>query len=83
MFLPVFPVLYCFFITVFFSPFPSIAASVGGSAVTDADHLSHGSADSSSEVNSEEHNVFTHSRSMEDTTDNHCGTGTDLLKLQI
>ncbi|XP_026208324.1 DENN domain-containing protein 4C isoform X2 [Anabas testudineus] len=51
------------------------AASVGGSAVTDADHLSHGSADSSSEVNSEEHNVFTHSRSMEDTTDNHCGTG--------
>ncbi|XP_041820417.1 DENN domain-containing protein 4C isoform X1 [Chelmon rostratus] len=51
------------------------AASIGGSAVTDADRLSHGSADSSSEVNGEEHNLFAHSHSMEDTTDNHCSTG--------
>lgn len=61
----------------------STAASIGGSAVTDNDHLSHGSADSSSEVNSEDNNVFTHSQSMEDTTDNHCGAGTGSLKLQI
>ncbi|XP_035531265.1 DENN domain-containing protein 4C isoform X2 [Morone saxatilis] len=51
------------------------AASIGGSAVTDADRLSHGSADSSSEVNGEEHNLFPHSHSMEGTTDNHCSTG--------
>ncbi|XP_034532128.1 DENN domain-containing protein 4C isoform X2 [Notolabrus celidotus] len=46
-----------------------------GSAVTDVDRLSHGSADSSSEVNGEEHNLFAHSHSLEDTTDNHCSTG--------
>uniref|UniRef100_A0A673APB0 DENN/MADD domain containing 4C n=1 Tax=Sphaeramia orbicularis TaxID=375764 RepID=A0A673APB0_9TELE len=44
------------------------------SAVTDADRLSHGSADSSNEVNGED-NVFAHSHSMEDTSDNHCNTG--------
>uniref|UniRef100_A0A671YX96 DENN domain containing 4C n=1 Tax=Sparus aurata TaxID=8175 RepID=A0A671YX96_SPAAU len=56
-------------------------ASKGGSALTDADRLSHGSADSSNEVNGEEHNVFAHSHSMEDTSDNHCSTGTDSQKL--
>lgn len=50
-------------------------ASIGSSAVTDADRLSHGSADSSSEVNGEEHSVFAHSHSMEDTSDGHCNTG--------
>nr|XP_020444523.1 DENN domain-containing protein 4C isoform X2 [Monopterus albus] len=48
--------------------------TTGGSAVTDTDHLSHGSADSSSEVNGEEHNLFAHSHSMGDATDNHCST---------
>ncbi len=61
----------------------SPAASKGGSAVPDADRLSHGSADSSSEVNGEEHNLFAHSHSMEDATDNHCNAGTDALKLQV
>ncbi|XP_075999817.1 DENN domain-containing protein 4C isoform X2 [Genypterus blacodes] len=41
------------------------AASAGGSAVTEADRLSHGSADSSSEMNGEEHSV----------TGNHCIKG--------
>nr|XP_046236912.1 DENN domain-containing protein 4C isoform X2 [Scatophagus argus] len=50
------------------------AASLGGSVVTDADRLSHGSADSSSEVNGEDHRLV-HSHTMEDTTDNHCSTG--------
>ncbi|XP_068569583.1 DENN domain-containing protein 4C isoform X2 [Cebidichthys violaceus] len=54
---------------------PTTAASIVGSAVTDADRLSHGSADSSSEVNGEEHNLFVHSHGMEDTADNHCSTG--------
>uniref|UniRef100_A0A3Q3QTP5 UDENN domain-containing protein n=1 Tax=Monopterus albus TaxID=43700 RepID=A0A3Q3QTP5_MONAL len=57
--------------------------TTGGSAVTDTDHLSHGSADSSSEVNGEEHNLFAHSHSMGDATDNHCSTGTDSPKLHI
>ncbi|XP_060887884.1 DENN domain-containing protein 4C isoform X2 [Labrus mixtus] len=51
------------------------AASEEGSAATEVDRLSHGSADSSSEVNGEEHNLFAHSHSLEDTTDNHCSTG--------
>ncbi|XP_029310522.1 LOW QUALITY PROTEIN: DENN domain-containing protein 4C [Cottoperca gobio] len=51
------------------------AASRGGSAVTDADRLSHGSADSSSEVNGEEHNLFAHSHGMEDTAETHRSTG--------
>lgn len=58
-----------------------LVASIRGSFVADNDHLSHGSADSSSEVNSEDNNVFTHSQSLEDATDNHCGTGTGALKL--
>ncbi|XP_034083015.1 DENN domain-containing protein 4C isoform X1 [Gymnodraco acuticeps] len=49
------------------------ATSLGVSAVNDADRLSHGSADSSSEVNSEEHNRLAHG--TEDTTDKHCSTG--------
>ncbi|XP_018546269.1 DENN domain-containing protein 4C isoform X1 [Lates calcarifer] len=48
------------------------AASKGGSAVTDADRLSHGSADSSNDVNGE---VFVHDHGMEDATDNHCSAG--------
>ncbi|KAM4611923.1 DENN domain-containing protein 4C isoform 1-T2 [Polymixia lowei] len=43
------------------------AASTDGSAVSNGDRLSHCSADSSSEVNGEEH--------MGDSTDNHCSTG--------
>ncbi|KAM6894658.1 DENN domain-containing protein 4C isoform 2-T2 [Lycodopsis pacificus] len=54
---------------------PTTAASIGGSAVTDADRLSHGSADSTGEVNGEEHDLFVHSHGMEDTVDNHCSTG--------
>uniref|UniRef100_A0AAQ6ABI8 UDENN domain-containing protein n=1 Tax=Amphiprion ocellaris TaxID=80972 RepID=A0AAQ6ABI8_AMPOC len=54
---------------------PSVAASVGGSAVTDSDRLSHGSADSSSEVNGEEHDVFAPSHDMGDTADSRCSTG--------
>ncbi|TNN83909.1 DENN domain-containing protein 4C [Liparis tanakae] len=52
---------------------PATAPSIGGSAVADADRLSHGSADSSSEVNGEERNLFAHG--MGDTADSHCGTG--------
>ncbi|KAK9524655.1 hypothetical protein VZT92_017027 [Zoarces viviparus] len=54
---------------------PATAASIGGSAVTDADRLSHGSADSSGEVNGEGHDLFVHSHGMEETVDNHCSTG--------
>lgn len=58
--------------------FPRTAASNKAvSAATDADRLSHGSADSSTEVNGQEHNLFAHSHTMEDTTENHCSTGTD------
>ncbi|TDG99800.1 hypothetical protein EPR50_G00198010 [Perca flavescens] len=53
---------------------PTLSAT-GGSAVTDSDRLSHGSADSSSEVNGDEHNLFAHSTGTEDTTDNSCSTG--------
>uniref|UniRef100_UPI003AAF386A DENN domain-containing protein 4C isoform X3 n=1 Tax=Centroberyx gerrardi TaxID=166262 RepID=UPI003AAF386A len=51
------------------------AASTGGSAVSDGDRLSHGSADSSSEVNGEEHTLFARSLVMGDSTNNHCSTG--------
>ncbi|XP_074555234.1 DENN domain-containing protein 4C isoform X2 [Halichoeres trimaculatus] len=51
------------------------AATKEVSEVTDVDRLSHGSGDSSSEVNGEEHNLFAHSHSLEDTTENHCSTG--------
>ncbi|KAF0023441.1 hypothetical protein F2P81_024071 [Scophthalmus maximus] len=51
------------------------AASIGGSAVNDTDRLSHGSADSSNEVNGEYHNLFALGDGMEDATDNHCSTG--------
>ncbi|KAF0029367.1 hypothetical protein F2P81_018472 [Scophthalmus maximus] len=60
--------------------FPS--ASIGGSAVNDADRLSHGSADTSNEVNGEDHNPFAHTDGMEDTTDNHCSTESDGLSVQ-
>ncbi|XP_058480308.1 DENN domain-containing protein 4C [Solea solea] len=50
------------------------AASVGGPAVTEADRLSHGSADSSNEVNGGGHNLFAHGH-IEEATDNHCSTG--------
>uniref|UniRef100_A0A8D0AJB4 DENN domain containing 4C n=1 Tax=Sander lucioperca TaxID=283035 RepID=A0A8D0AJB4_SANLU len=47
--------------------------------VTQFKHLNtvsfHGSADSSSEVNGEEHNLFAHSHGTKDTTDNSCSTG--------
>ncbi|AWP19968.1 putative DENN domain-containing protein 4C-like [Scophthalmus maximus] len=52
-----------------------ISASIGGSAVNDTDRLSHGSADSSNEVNGEYHNLFALGDGMEDATDNHCSTG--------
>lgn len=54
------------------STLTTTAAPVAASAVTDADCLSHGSADSSSEVNGEENSVFAPSRDMEDVADNHC-----------
>lgn len=49
--------------------------AVGSAAGRDADQLSHGSADSSSEVNGVEQNLLAHSHSLEDTTDTHCNTG--------
>lgn len=49
---------------------------MGSAAGRDADQLSHGSADSSSEVNGVEQNLLAHSHSLEDTTDTHCNTGT-------
>uniref|UniRef100_A0A668SJV1 DENN/MADD domain containing 4C n=1 Tax=Oreochromis aureus TaxID=47969 RepID=A0A668SJV1_OREAU len=54
------------------STLTTTAAPVAASAVTDADCLSHGSADSSSEVNGEENSVFAPSHDMEDVADNHC-----------
>uniref|UniRef100_A0A8D3BBM9 DENN domain-containing protein 4C n=1 Tax=Scophthalmus maximus TaxID=52904 RepID=A0A8D3BBM9_SCOMX len=57
------------------STLSATAASIGGSAVNDADRLSHGSADSSNEVNGEDHNLFPPADGMEDATDNHCSTG--------
>uniref|UniRef100_A0AAQ5XCP9 UDENN domain-containing protein n=1 Tax=Amphiprion ocellaris TaxID=80972 RepID=A0AAQ5XCP9_AMPOC len=48
-------------------------------AVTDSDRLSHGSADSSSEVNGEEHDVFAPSHDMGDTADSRCSTGAALI----
>ncbi|XP_068164529.1 DENN domain-containing protein 4C isoform X2 [Antennarius striatus] len=50
------------------------AASKGGSTVTDSDRLSHGSADSTSEVNGEEHR-FSHGRAIGDKPDDHGSTG--------
>ncbi|XP_026017520.1 DENN domain-containing protein 4C isoform X2 [Astatotilapia calliptera] len=54
------------------STLTTTGAPVAASAVTDADCLSHGSADSSSEVNGEENSVFAPSHDMEDVADNHC-----------
>ncbi|XP_042079051.1 DENN domain-containing protein 4C isoform X2 [Haplochromis burtoni] len=54
------------------STLTATGAPVAASAVTDADCLSHGSADSSSEVNGEENSVFAPSHDMEDVADNHC-----------
>lgn len=48
--------------------------AVRSSTGKDVDRLSHGSADSSSEVNGED-NVFGHSHNLEDTMNNHCNTG--------
>uniref|UniRef100_A0A667Z4Q7 DENN domain containing 4C n=1 Tax=Myripristis murdjan TaxID=586833 RepID=A0A667Z4Q7_9TELE len=53
----------------------------GGLVVSDADRLSHGSADSSSEVNGEEHTLFARSLVIADSKDSHCSTGTDSSKL--
>ncbi|KAM9836509.1 DENN domain-containing protein 4C isoform 2-T2 [Aulostomus maculatus] len=50
-------------------------STTGGSSVTEADRLSRCSVDSSSEVNSEEHNLFAQSHGMADSTDNHHNTG--------
>lgn len=78
----VFPI-FCFLVShPIYSFFRSSAASIGGSSVTDTDRLSHGSADSSSEVNGEEHNLFAHSHDIGDSTDNHCSTGTDRSKFR-
>ncbi|XP_072232803.1 DENN domain-containing protein 4C isoform X1 [Leuresthes tenuis] len=57
------------------STLTSTAASGDGSAVTDVDSLSHESADSSSEVNGEERNLFAPTHNMGDTADSHCSTG--------
>uniref|UniRef100_A0A669EWP5 DENN domain containing 4C n=1 Tax=Oreochromis niloticus TaxID=8128 RepID=A0A669EWP5_ORENI len=55
----------------------TLTTTVAASAVTDADCLSHGSADSSSEVNGDLNSVFAPSHDMEDIADNHCSAGTD------
>ncbi|XP_056156609.1 DENN domain-containing protein 4C [Lampris incognitus] len=49
--------------------------SAGGPMVADGDRLSHGSADSSSEANGEEHTLFARNLVMADSTDNHYSTG--------
>ncbi|XP_019951066.2 DENN domain-containing protein 4C isoform X3 [Paralichthys olivaceus] len=51
------------------------AATKGVSADTDVDRLSHDSADSSNDVNGEEHNLFAHGHGKVDATGNHCNTG--------
>ncbi|KAM3857669.1 DENN domain-containing protein 4C [Diretmus argenteus] len=53
---------------------PTIIAA-GESAVSNGDRLSHGSADSSSEVNGEEHTLFARNLIVGDSTGNHCSTG--------
>ncbi|XP_035283449.1 DENN domain-containing protein 4C [Anguilla anguilla] len=56
---------------------PLITAGVtaGGAASSDGDRISHGSADSSNEANSEEHTLFARSLIVGEASDNHCGTG--------
>uniref|UniRef100_A0A8C7NLE6 UDENN domain-containing protein n=1 Tax=Oncorhynchus mykiss TaxID=8022 RepID=A0A8C7NLE6_ONCMY len=49
--------------------------SAGGLASSDGDRLSHGSADSSSEANGEDHTLFARSLIIADTADNHCSGG--------
>ncbi|XP_061566557.1 DENN domain-containing protein 4C isoform X1 [Cololabis saira] len=51
------------------------AESASVPAVTDVDSLSHGSVDSSSEANGEEHNLFAPDHEMGDTADSQCSTG--------
>ncbi|XP_028973842.2 DENN domain-containing protein 4C isoform X2 [Esox lucius] len=53
------------------------AISVGGSVSSDGDRLSHGSADSSSEVNGDEHTLFARSLIIGDPVENHCSRGED------
>ncbi|KAG9334456.1 hypothetical protein JZ751_007654 [Albula glossodonta] len=48
--------------------------AVGGAASSDGDRISHDSADSSNEANSEEHTLFARSLIVGDATNNHCGT---------
>lgn len=48
----------------------------GTSSATDADRLSRCSADSSSEVNSDEHNLFTQVHALRESADTRCATGT-------
>uniref|UniRef100_A0A674EJ28 DENN domain containing 4C n=1 Tax=Salmo trutta TaxID=8032 RepID=A0A674EJ28_SALTR len=52
-----------------------LGPSMGGSASSDGDRLSHGSADSSSEANGEDHTLFTRSLIIGDAADNHCSGG--------
>ncbi|XP_029931709.1 DENN domain-containing protein 4C isoform X2 [Myripristis murdjan] len=54
---------------------PTTSSTGGGLVVSDADRLSHGSADSSSEVNGEEHTLFARSLVIADSKDSHCSTG--------
>uniref|UniRef100_A0A3P9KW60 DENN/MADD domain containing 4C n=1 Tax=Oryzias latipes TaxID=8090 RepID=A0A3P9KW60_ORYLA len=56
------------------SPGTPTAGSVGGSEVTDVDNLSHGSVDSSCEVNGK-HNLFAPSHKKDDTADGHSSAG--------
>ncbi|XP_028330042.1 DENN domain-containing protein 4C isoform X2 [Gouania willdenowi] len=48
---------------------------IGASASSDTDRLSHGSADSSSEVNGDQHNLFGPSGETVDAVDSHSSTG--------
>uniref|UniRef100_A0A8K9Y0E3 UDENN domain-containing protein n=1 Tax=Oncorhynchus mykiss TaxID=8022 RepID=A0A8K9Y0E3_ONCMY len=52
-----------------------LGPSAGGLASSDGDRLSHGSADSSSEANGEDHTLFARSLIIADTADNHCSGG--------
>uniref|UniRef100_A0A8C8BW75 DENN/MADD domain containing 4C n=1 Tax=Oncorhynchus tshawytscha TaxID=74940 RepID=A0A8C8BW75_ONCTS len=52
-----------------------LGPSAGGLASSNGDQLSHGSADSSSEANGEDHTLFARSLIIADTADNHCSGG--------
>ncbi|XP_048852034.1 DENN domain-containing protein 4C-like isoform X1 [Brienomyrus brachyistius] len=52
-----------------------VGAMAASSDMHDVDHISHGSADSSSDVNGEEHTLFARNLVVPDGTDNYSSTG--------